>query len=61
MTQVHSIPQPLSDRAPSQPIQLEEWTSWSSDDGVMLLSEAEGRKRIFQRVSPSSERVAWSR
>ncbi|GAA6025569.1 hypothetical protein JCM10207_002707 [Rhodosporidiobolus poonsookiae] len=41
---------PRSTRAPTTPIQLEEWHAWfDAKDGTLLLDEKEAKRRIFQR------------
>ncbi|BGP19082.1 hypothetical protein JCM10213_006652 [Rhodosporidiobolus nylandii] len=53
---------PRSTRAPKTPIQLEEWHAWmDAKDGRLLLSEAEARRRIFQRglADDDTRREVW--
>lgn len=48
----YRITRPKSTRASATPIVVTEWAAWFDDDGVLMLSETEAKKRIFQRARP---------
>ncbi|KAH9822539.1 rab-GTPase-TBC domain-containing protein [Melampsora americana] len=57
---MYEIPRVRANRAPTQPIQLEEFIAWQDDNGRMLLPESECRKRIFQRgLAVSARKDIW--
>jgi hypothetical protein len=45
------VTRPKSTRASGTPIVATEWAAWFDENGRLLLSEVEAKKRIFQRVS----------
>ncbi|KAM0746884.1 RabGAP/TBC [Meredithblackwellia eburnea MCA 4105] len=49
LASTYSITRPKSTRASATPIVVTEWAAWFDDDGVLMLSEEEARRRIFQR------------
>lgn len=57
---MYEIPRVRANRAPTQPIQLEEFIAWQDDNGRMLLPESECRRRIFQRgLAVSARKDIW--
>ncbi|KAI8443682.1 rab-GTPase-TBC domain-containing protein [Phakopsora pachyrhizi] len=56
----YKVPRVRSNRAPSQPIEPEEFEAWKDDSGRLMLEEAEGRRRIFQRgLSSGARKEVW--
>lgn len=56
----YQVPKVRSQRAPAQPIELEEFVAWQDDSGKLLLDKAEARRRIFQRgVAPAARKLVW--
>ncbi|KAL8277274.1 hypothetical protein RQP46_010343 [Phenoliferia psychrophenolica] len=49
LSSTYRITRPKSTRASATPIVVTEWAAWFDDDGTLMLSEAEAKKRIFQR------------
>ncbi|WAQ90764.1 hypothetical protein PtA15_13A163 [Puccinia triticina] len=56
----YQVPKVRFQRAPAQPIELEEFIAWQDDSGKLLLDKAEGQRRIFQRgVAPTARKLVW--
>lgn len=56
----YQVPRVNFQRAPTQPIHLEEFLAWQDDSGKLLLDKLEGRRRFFQRgVSPAARKEVW--
>ncbi|KNE93262.1 hypothetical protein, variant [Puccinia striiformis f. sp. tritici PST-78] len=56
----YQVPKVRFQRAPTQPIELEEFIAWQDDSGKFLLDKTEGQRRIFQRgVAPDARKLVW--
>ncbi|PLW50278.1 hypothetical protein PCANC_05602 [Puccinia coronata f. sp. avenae] len=56
----YQIPKVRFQRAPAQPIELEEFVAWQDDSGKLMLDKVEGQRRIFQRgVAPAARKMVW--